>query len=714
MNAANTATGGMYRMPRPARALWRAGLALLAAALVLSLPYLGARWSDEARTYRHVAVALDLEEWADLANAHGGDLRAWLEESRAAGIGILSLKEVRVRRLELEGRVTLYDPSTAAEQPAGLPFAPVPGHVYLRADDPAVFDLLTTNLPLGLDGGAVTASAPWMQVRAEAKTVRDVRTGFSPFDLALAAELGYSLMLRPANAPGIAPADRFPAEAAPGTVVMFQGSDILGFPDRIAETAAVMRERGLIFGVLETPVQLGLYEQQGITSLLQEMDYAAVRVHAFTEAELKKLLPDDLVDRSIRAVRDRGIGILYLKAVPPQVEQTAWAGIATRSRDYYHGLVKALREQRYTLAPPIAQRVPDARWTSITGLLGAVGGLLIVLGALVSLVRVGRRTLNVLASLAIAAPLGGAFAARLLGGRLLGLEALALMVSLSVPAAAAAVGMRLLLLRGGCPWRRGLVALAAMTAVGLAGGLLVAGTLGGPVYTLEYRYFRGVKAAHVVPPLIALGLGVLALWREREQERERVRELGRAGGRGEGGERGEGRLSLAKTWSLLAALGRSPVTWFAAAGAAVAGLGLMLILGRSGHTAGFEVSSVEVALRDLFDVRLFARPRFKELFLGHPAVLFLSVFHLLPGTRQDWLFPFGLAAAVISEVSIVNSFSHIRTPLVVSLIRSLNGLWTGIVLAAVAYAALIVLFRVCRWVVAADLRDADAAGPVDA
>lgn len=654
------------------------GVVLIIASLAWSAPYLSQRWQDEARTYRNVAVAVDLEEWADLAYASGGDLLALLQQIRAAGVNQISLKEPTVGRLEREGYLTLYDPAVGGEPPGDLPFVPAAGRVYLQTTDPQLFAQLALTLPARLSPAAVTAAPPYIELKADAAAVRELRSGFLAADLALAEQLGFAVFLRPANARGVDPELILP-QVAPGTVLLFQGQEVLGAPDLIQATAQVMVQRGFVLGLLEDPLQLSLVDQLGLDQLYQALlteagNAQAVRVHSFTETELKKLHPDDLIDRSLRGVRDRGIGVLYLKAIPPLPGQHGWATLTEPALRYYQGLIRDLTAQRYVVAAAQPNRVVDWPWAAHAGAVGAMGGLWIIVAALFDQVQLRRRLTGLLliAPLAVVplVLLAGRF-----GGETLMRETASFLVAVAMPCAAMALAAPELVRPGTPIWLRGVFALTVATLTGIAGGMLVGASLAGPYYTLDFGYFRGVKIAHLVPPAFSLLLGVLMVWRA-----------------------GEGRaMTVESVGDYAVSFARMPITWAAAALIGVAGIAAYVILGRTGHTAGFQVSAIEVALRDLFDVKLLARPRFKEILIGGPALLAMAWLRI--GTSGRWaaLFPLGLAAASIGQVSVVNSFSHIRTPLLVSLIRSLNGYWVALAVGAMAMAALWLLIRVLGW-----------------
>ena len=103
--------------------------------------------------------------------------------------------------------------------------------------------------------------------------------------------------------------------------------------------------------------------------------------------------------------------------------------------------------------------------------------------------------------------------------------------------------------------------------------------------------------------------------------------------------------------------------------AVLAALGLVVI--RRGNFPLIGASEVELALRSALN-EWFVRPRFKEL-LGHP----LALLGLLQ-VRWPWWARGGLlVAGVVAQASVLNSFSHYHTPLVVSLQRSVIALALG-------------------------------------
>ena len=98
-----------------------------------------------------------------------------------------------------------------------------------------------------------------------------------------------------------------------------------------------------------------------------------------------------------------------------------------------------------------------------------------------------------------------------------------------------------------------------------------------------------------------------------------------------------------------------------------------LVFLRRGNSTGLGVSSAEAQVRQSLQDSII-RPRFKEL-AGHPLLL-LGLSGAMPG----YVTPMLLLGGVIGQASILNTFTHFHTPLLISLERALIGLAVGLIL----------------------------------
>ena len=340
-----------------------------------------------------------------------------------------------------------------------------------------------------------------------------------------------------------------------------------------------------------------------------------VRAHLIEREELEGLPLERALARWRRAVREREVRLL-LVYLP-----------ATDGEGYLHEIIGQLEREGFTLGlvgPPRGFLLPVPVLVLIA--LGPLGLTMLVLDRS----RLSwRRCWWVGVALALFILILGLVTAPTTT-RL----ALAWLIAVLMPVLA-----YLLFPSRGAGLGHGVFLLFAFSGLTVLGGLWVGTLLAGTEFFLKIYQFRGVKAALVLPLLIALALH---LRRSGELRLPRLRPMGIA----------------------LLLLG---------------GAVLILIVLRSDNLAPL-VSGLELRLRELLEAAFYARPRFKEFLVGHPALL---LWGSLRG-RPPWDAAL-LGLSLLGQVSIINSFAHLHTPLLLSLLRTANGLVLGLPLGAIAY-----------------------------
>jgi hypothetical protein len=187
------------------------------------------------------------------------------------------------------------------------------------------------------------------------------------------------------------------------------------------------------------------------------------------------------------------------------------------------------------------------------------------------------------------------------------------------------------------PWRWWTLPVATLLSLIGAGLLVATGSERSTMLALEP--FTGVGATLLIPPLLMVLVTLL-------------------------------RYGSAATWVRRAWTYRPSVGEALVATVAAAAIGLVFL--RRGNLPIIGATEIELALREALN-ELFVRPRFKEL-LGHP----LALLGLLMAHWPWWARGGLLTAGVVAQASILNSFSHYHTPLLISLNRTLIALVIGV------------------------------------
>ena len=182
------------------------------------------------------------------------------------------------------------------------------------------------------------------------------------------------------------------------------------------------------------------------------------------------------------------------------------------------------------------------------------------------------------------------------------------------------------------------------------GGLAVAALFSDPLYMLRLRTFSGVKLTLLLPPLLVL----------LHDMRRRIHPE-----------------------SLSEMLSRPPLWGELMLGVVLMAL-MVVVLFRSDNVQF--IPGIEAQIRNALEHLLIARPRNKEIFIGYPCLL-LYAFSVKAGLWAHYREVLRVGV-VLGFSSVVNSFCHYHTPLLLILLREFHGLWVGTLLGLIAVAFL--------------------------
>ncbi len=641
---------------------------LVAVGVAAALALLGARWRVEGQT-RTVEVILDGPAWRQIAVREGHDPAAFFADLRERGATSIALYEHTLRTLQEEGRVSYLSGGEvlAAERMAALTpslralaaaGAIKSEAVYVRPA-PALRGWLLDAFRGILGTARASRLGDVIEVHGTLEDLEDLGLGFFPPDVAAVRQAGYAVVLRPKNyrsltAEGLAWKLDALQRLGPPTTVVFEGADVLGFERLIAETAQGLRAQGYRYGRVETFT--ARRKQRGEDALTARMRPTVIRLFSLTPEEMAVLSLPSIVDKFRRAPLERNIRLLYLR---PMTNTPAGVDPIQTNLDLVDRIGREVKGYGFTVGRP--EPLPDLRPSPLRLVLAAAG--VFALGAIALSELAGAAGLSigtpVLWALVAAGTLLTAGVA-LSGGGLLTVWRQFLALGGAVAGATLAVSVGFARGTGGA-LRRSLAVLWVASGVSAVAGVLVAALLTGWSFMLAIDTFVGVKVAHVLPPAFA---GFLLAF----------------GGRGS-----DIRSTVRQIWHWLE---RPLRLQYAVIAVVVAVLAVMLLV-RSGNF-GLPVLGPELRLRDALEDLLVARPRTKEFLIGHPALMLAAAAAAL-GLRAG-VIPLAMVGA-IGQAGLINSFSHIHTPLMLVLLRTFYALIIGSVLGGIA---VLILDRIVR------------------
>lgn len=652
---------------------------------------------------RRVEIGVEWAEISQLAQAAGLPVEAVLTQFKAQGMQTLILNEETLSSLEQTGailpqrmtepdgrygtRVVVDSPVTLSRiQRAltrrGLPFTTTPATIATRPPTGGTLFTLE-NSSTGSEQAHTAKPDIALTVPVQYANIH-LGLGLTPDGLAAAKKAQMRIAGRIGNYPGVSETNAEAAlrflKAQGASTVIFLGDDVLGYRGLEKSVAAMLRDPaaksplsqsslpaiGLTYGAVE------FGKQRGDETLTAALHGDFVRVHSIQLAEQSQLSEDEIIERFAKAARERNIRFCYVRLFT-----TAGNDPVGENVQFLKKIAKSMeRGGEWTgggLDFGAARRYAETsvpKWIFI--LLG--------LGAAAGTVWMARE----FCPLPEAWLLGGLLALGVVCAGLTatgetGRKLVALLAGIAFPAAAclrtfprttpaedvfengfrpSARNKRSGQTQHVAQAVRAILLASGITALGI---VHVVGLLATRPFMVRADQFLGIKAQHAVPLLIVALAALLGgpLMRGETWERYRLR----AG------------IRLRAAWDEPARFGVLLLGVIALAA-------LALVVARTGNDAGVGVSGWELKGRAVLDRVLPVRPRTKEFLVGHPFFV-LGVAWWLRG-RKRLAIPCFVAGS-LGQVSLLNTFCHIHTPLVISFWRDLIGLALGTLLGVVAF-----------------------------
>ncbi|WP_442602586.1 DUF5693 family protein [Paenibacillus sp. KN14-4R] len=649
-------------------------IVLVVLGLVAAVPLVFARENTETSA-NNVEFVFDYRDLLDIADTQPDPLAfvdEHLKKMKAAGIHSMSVYEGTLQEMREQRRLEVFSTRDAMSLtqtllPAGENFT------YVLFADQEVQKNLQPIIEKGFkDFGVVTK--PWtfkgrsgmiIEMGMDDAIMRPMDP--DPMTMKALKDQGFHIVVRMSNKRPFEPKqmDKLIGSFKEyGVTRIIPDSDAVpGFTDKpndLIDMASILRK----YDIGLAGIEMLKAPQKGFNKLASKIEYNVVRLHSFTEKDTEKFMEPvdreeihqrvlDISDRFVLAVKDRNIRMVFLNA---KISKSLDKKMVDHPLEEIYqtlngegGAIPRIEKSGFVDAPAVAFTVDHGSfittWQKIAPYLLLLGGVALI--ALTLSYFVPSLTLFLFVIGAI-----GAGGLRVLSESLYS-QGLALAVAICASTLSVILAIRTVN-NGGAKWARSSRLLFAAwllvrtSLTSLIGVFYLVALLNQVKYFLVIEQFRGVSLLHLIPIALA-GLYVL-LFNEKMTGAERMQRV---------------RDLLKSKISVLAIV---------LVGVALAAV--YYYLSRTGNAG--TTSSLERTFRSFLENTLGVRPRTKEFLLAHPLFI-LGGYLVLKYKHAIYL----LAIGVIGQLSIIDTFAHLHTPLEISGIRITYGVVFGFLIGLV-------------------------------
>ncbi|SFJ26389.1 hypothetical protein SAMN02799624_03902 [Paenibacillus sp. UNC496MF] len=649
---------------------------LIIIGIIAAIPVGAERWKVE-RSSKQVELVFDYRDLLQVAaykNHPQQYVRDELVKMKAAGIGSMAVYETSLQELKWGGRISLYSSATLSDL-QGKPLKQDENFTYLLFNSKPDEDALRPVIEDTFKQWGI-ATAPWsfkgnnglaIETPVEDAMLKTMQT--DPAAVQMLHDAGFRIVPRlsdriPYNAEEV---DKLMAsyEALGVTRILFDGNAVKGFADNaekktLTHFAETLNKHGIGISTIENSKP-----QQGLGTLAYLTHYNVARLYSLPDKDAAGMKPLDIADRFQLAVKDRSIRMFYINAAP--ASNAAKSSITDPMDNIYKslegkdGFLAKLDKLGYEPGPALPFDYESPSWLKpLKALvaLGAVAFIALLIQVFLPGVAIPVFLIGLIGSAGLYVLSKSIFEQGLALGAAISAPTLAMVWAIrrvrthtvgnrrpigatDGNAAARADGQLRWIFPGITAGRRLLMAVAIFattSVISLCGIPFVVGLLNNITYKLVLEQFRGVSLLHLAP--IALTALYLLLY-TGDSVIGNIRKL----------------LKMQIT-----------VLWVAVA--AVVGVLGLYYLSRTGNEGS--ASTIELTFRNFLETTFGVRPRTKEFLLSHP--LFFAGLFLALRYRAAWVL---FIVGSIGQLSMVDTFAHIHTPLAISIIRDLLGLVLG-------------------------------------
>jgi hypothetical protein len=629
--------------------------------------------------FKQVELVMSLNELRELSYQEGYDEIDLLAKIKHSGINSIAIHEDTLENLVFFGKILYFSNNELNKLNFFLKsiipfekFQSSPGEAYIIFNDKSDYLRIKENLQkqLGDDLVKDLNFLPYLglKVKGTEEKLADLGFGFSEEDIELIRNLGFQVILRLKNFPEINKEDidfKFKESEKAGKIsgIIFEGETVLGYPSKenLIHTAELLKIKKYPFGMIE------FADQKGIETVAHQASELAVRVHSITKEEIEIISKEKATERWIRAAKERKVRIFYIKPFMKSNSDVVEENLA-----YINTIKEELKVSGFNTGRASLLSTPyqEPKIFIMLLILGVISAGLILLNNVFNLKKYQEYSLLLLGIL---------FSLLLLflNQEIFLIKLMALLAALIFPTLAIINNQKYFLGNNNFRFKdaqdfpknslsftkmikKVLSGFFRITLITLFGALLIAALLSNNQFMLGIEQFSGIKISYLLPLLLVLAI----IWLKVNQ----------------------GKLMILENIRKPILIEHVIIMMFFA-------VFLVIYIARSGNFSFLPVLGIEEKIRIFLEKTLIARPRNKEFLIGYPALLLAMSMDYLKIT--EFKIPL-IIIGVIGPVTLINTFCHIHTPFLFSMLRTFNGIWLGLLLGLIIIIAFYYLVKIFR------------------
>lgn len=445
-------------------------------------------------------------------------------------------------------------------------------------------------------------------------------------------------------------------------IYLLYGKEVLGYPGNEDKLLNYINEYNIAPVLIESSSQRENLEQEGLNKLVEKSNYNAIR--AFTMWDYIRARnkyynyegAEEVENTMFRAISERNIRVIYFKPFFMEQGSTKYLTDADEYERTFTSLAKRLEVHNIKLGA--AEAIKELHIGAKRLAVLAFGIILAAIFLFVKMFNIKNKYVNFLYLFAIPGAIvplvmrniaekGFSFAAAVIFS---GLAIYFFVISIRniFNSSKNYTNIQLMV--------KSSVILIVSVIIALMGAVFVDSMLCDVKYMLEMDIFRGVKAAQILPFLIFIIMYLIYFMNKNNED------------------------PFKSVINIAIKLLNKDIKIYYTIIAGIIGIVGYVYISRTGHETTLQPSNIEMIFRNFMENELLARPRTKEFLMGFPAI-FAAVF--AANKKSDFFTGIFMLVAAMGTSSVINTFSHLRTPIYLSFSRTIIGLIFGIIIGCI-------------------------------